>query len=142
MGGIGFSCKDYIERLSIEPDNDHAEEDTLKLMECTSRCLKHEMHQYHQASWTTFGQRQLFTVHSIGNKLTLLSTRRLTDDQWCFVEVRSAIVPRLWDDRYYFFRVMELLLTLEESLVEQDKLTVMLQRQQLGVDFVDPADII
>ncbi|ORZ07144.1 hypothetical protein BCR42DRAFT_442848 [Absidia repens] len=50
------------------------------------------MNQYHQASWTTFGQRQLFAVQSIGNKLTLLSTRRLTDDQWCLVEVRSAII--------------------------------------------------
>lgn len=85
-------------------------------MEYTSNCLKNEINQYQYASWTTFGRRRIFAVQCIGNKLTLLSTSRMGIGKWCFVEIRSAIVPRDWEDRYYLNRLMELLMKLKVRL--------------------------
>ncbi|KAI7889072.1 uncharacterized protein EV154DRAFT_515725 [Mucor mucedo] len=132
LDGIGFSSKDKVERVMMEcsgeEDGNHTEEDTLKLMEYTSNCLKNEIHQYQYASWTTFGRRCIFAIQCIGNKLTLLSTSRMGIGKWCFVEIRSAIVPRDWEDRYYLNRVMELLMKLKEMLLEQEEVTMILKR--------------
>ncbi|ORX49894.1 hypothetical protein DM01DRAFT_1271925, partial [Hesseltinella vesiculosa] len=89
------------------------EEDTLKLMECTRRCLKTELNQIKYVSWKTYGQRSVFAIHAIGNKITLLSTQRLSPNKWSYIEMRSAKVPRTWADRFNFFRVFELLFTLK-----------------------------
>ncbi|KAI7899612.1 uncharacterized protein BX663DRAFT_440892, partial [Cokeromyces recurvatus] len=105
LDDIGFGCKDKIERVMMEcsgeEDGNHTKEDTLKLMKYTSNCLKNEINQYQYASWTTCGRRRIFTIQCIKNKLTLLSTSRMRIGKWCFVEIRSAIVPRDWEDRYY-----------------------------------------
>ncbi|KAG2195577.1 hypothetical protein INT47_001324 [Mucor saturninus] len=50
--------------------------------------------------------------------------------KWCIVEIRSAIVPRVWEDRYYLNRVMELLMKLKEILLEQEEVTMVLKQQQ------------
>ncbi|KAI7857413.1 hypothetical protein BDC45DRAFT_435975 [Circinella umbellata] len=147
LDGSGFSCKDKVERVMMEclgyvQDGKHTEKDTLKLMEYTSNCLKNEINQYQYASWTTFGRRHIFSVQSIGNKLTLLLTSRMGIEKWGFVEVRSAIVPRDWEDRYYLNRVMELLMKLKEMLLEQEEVTVVLKQQQSGRSPVDPKDTI
>ncbi|KAI9266559.1 hypothetical protein BDA99DRAFT_436404 [Phascolomyces articulosus] len=146
LDGIGFSCKDKVERVMMEcsgeEDGNHTEEDTLKLMEYTSNCLKNEINQYQYASWTTFGRRRIFAVQCIGNKLTLLSTSRMGIGKWCFVEIRSAIVPRDWEDRYYLNRVMELLMKLKEMLLEQEEVTMVLKQQQSGQSPVDIKDTI
>ncbi|KAI9243763.1 hypothetical protein BY458DRAFT_448114, partial [Sporodiniella umbellata] len=123
-------------------DGNHTEEDTLKLMEYTSNCLKNEINQYQYASWATFGRRRMLAVQCIGSKLTLLSTSRIGTGKWCFVEVRSAIVPRDWEDRYYLNRLMELLMKLKELLLEQEEVTMVLKRQQSGQTLVDINDTI
>ncbi|KAI8078734.1 uncharacterized protein BX664DRAFT_389125 [Halteromyces radiatus] len=106
LDGIGFSGKGKIERVMMEcsgeQDGNHTEEDTLKLMEYTSNCLKNEMNQYQYASWTTFGRRRIFAC-----------AIRMGIGKWCFVEILSAIVPRDWEDRYYLNRLMELLMKLK-----------------------------
>lgn len=146
LDGIGFGCKDKIERVMMEcsgeVDGEHTEEDTLKLMEYTSNCLKNELNQYPSASWTTFGRRRMFAIQSIGSKLTLLSTSRLGIRKWCFVEIRSAIVPRGWEDRYYFNQLMELLVKFKEMLLEQEEVTLILKQQQSGRSPVDVEDTI
>lgn len=93
----------------------HTQEDMLKLMGVTSRCLKNEMSKVLSASWTTFGRRKVLTVQCINNTMTLLCTKRVEENKWCFVEQRSAIVPRDWEDRYYWIKVLELLLKFKVS---------------------------
>lgn len=146
LDGIGFSRKDKVERVMMEcsgeEDGNHTEKDTLKLMEYSSNCLKNEINQYQYASWTTFGRRRIFAVQCIGNKMTLLSTSRLGVGKWCFVELRSAIVPRDWEDRYYLNHVMESLKKLNEMLIEQEEVTMILKKQQSVQSFVDVKDTI
>ncbi|KAI9491056.1 hypothetical protein BDB00DRAFT_767810, partial [Zychaea mexicana] len=125
-----------------EEDGTYTDEDTLKLMEYTSNCLKNEMSQYPYASWTTFRRRRIFAVQSIGNKLTLLSTSRMEVGKWCFVEIRSAIVPRDWEDRLYLNHLMELLMKLKVRLQSSYKLTMLLIQQESGVSPVDAEDTI
>ncbi|KAI8887113.1 hypothetical protein K501DRAFT_212480, partial [Backusella circina FSU 941] len=141
MDGIGYSIKDKSERLVIECsgeiDGEHTEEDTLKLMEATSRCLKNEMSQYLSASWETFGDRKVLAVQSVSNTITLLSTKRVDENKWCFVEQRSAIIPRDWNDRYHWVKVMELLIKLKELLDEQEIITQTLKKEHVGLIKVD-----
>lgn len=108
------SVKKYANSLKhSEVDGEHTEEDTLKLMEATSRCLKHEMSKYLSASWKTFGKRQVLAVQCVNNTITLMCSKRVERNKWCFVEQRSTIVPRDWNDRFFWVKVMEFLLKLK-----------------------------
>ncbi|KAG2207545.1 hypothetical protein INT47_004295 [Mucor saturninus] len=80
--------------LTHSENSEHTEEDTLKLTEATSRCLKHEMSKYLSASWKTFGKRQVLAVQCVNNTITLMCSKRVEGNKWCFVEQRSTIVPR------------------------------------------------
>lgn len=81
----------------------------------TSRCLKNEMTKYQSASWSTFGDRKVLAVQSTNNTITLLSTKRVDGNKWAFIEQRSALIPRDWEDRLYWVKVIELLLKLNVS---------------------------
>ncbi|KAI8880313.1 hypothetical protein K501DRAFT_296537 [Backusella circina FSU 941] len=122
MDGIGYSVKDKTERLIIECsreiDGEHTEEDTLKLMEGTRRCLKNEMNEYFSASWTAFEKRKVLAIQFEGNK-------------WCFIE-----------QKYHWIKVMELLLKFKELLDEQEQVTTELKKQQVGFIKVDAKDTI
>lgn len=98
-------------------DGDHTEEDTLKLMEATSRCLKNEMGRYHSSSWSTFGDRKVLAIQVVNSTITLLSTKRVEGNKWAFIEQRSASIPRDWEDRMYWTKVIELLMKLNVSLL-------------------------
>ncbi|KAG0930809.1 hypothetical protein G6F57_011483 [Rhizopus arrhizus] len=127
MDGIVYSVRDKAERLvmecSGEVDGEHTEEDTLKLMEATSRCLKNEMGRYQSSSWLTFGARKVLVIQAINNTITLLSTKRVEGNKWAFIEQRSALIPRDWEDRMYWIKVVELLMKLNELLSEQEEVT-------------------
>ncbi|CAO3637994.1 unnamed protein product [Cunninghamella blakesleeana] len=114
--GVGSSVKDKIERIFIEcsgnEDGDHTVEDSLKLLECTSKCLQLEMMNYRSASFDTFKKRCIIGIQVIGNKITLTSTK-LGDNTYYYVEQRSALVPRNWEDRKYWIRLLEFLLKLK-----------------------------
>ncbi|KAG0172616.1 hypothetical protein DFQ30_010054 [Apophysomyces sp. BC1015] len=89
------------------------------------------------ASWETFTRRRVLAFRCVSDKITLLSTRRLATDRWCFVEVRSAVVPRDWRRRNSWTRVLDLLFKLQELLVEQGEVTKKLDREHTGRDPVD-----
>ncbi|KAI9308375.1 hypothetical protein BJ944DRAFT_254577 [Cunninghamella echinulata] len=146
MDGIAYSCKDRSERMIIESsgetDNEHTVEDTLKLMEFTSRCLKDEMNQYLPSSWSTFEKRKVFAIQFVSNKITLLATKHTGKNKWSFIVQRSAIIPRDWDDRFYWVEVIELLMKLRELLIEQEEVTLELKQQKVGLIKVKPNDTI
>lgn len=85
------------------------EEDTLKLMEGKTRCLKNEMSKYLSVSRETFPRRRrVLAMQSINNTITLISTKRVDGHTCAFIEQISALVPRDWEDRHYWVRVFEL----------------------------------
>jgi hypothetical protein len=86
-------------------------------MEATSRCLKNEMGRYQSSSWLTFGARKVLAIQAINNTITLLSTKRVEGNKWAFIEQRSALIPRDWEDRMYWIKVVELLMKLIVSLL-------------------------
>ncbi|KAI9252121.1 hypothetical protein BY458DRAFT_443929 [Sporodiniella umbellata] len=146
MDGIGYSIGEKTERLIVEcsgeTDGEHSAEDTLKLMEATSRCLKHEMSRYPSASWKTFGKRQVLAVQCVNNTITLMCSKRVEENKWCFVEQRSTVVPRNWNDRFFWIKVMEFLLKLKDLLDEQESVTEELKKQEIGMIQVDIHDTI
>ncbi|RCH80586.1 hypothetical protein CU098_007407 [Rhizopus stolonifer] len=81
------------------------------------------MTKYQSASWSTFGDRKVLAVQSTNNTITLLSTKRVDGNKWAFIEQRSALIPRDWEDRLYWVKVIELLLKLNDLLAEQEDIT-------------------
>ncbi|KAI8970478.1 hypothetical protein BDF20DRAFT_826290 [Mycotypha africana] len=146
MDGIGYSVKEKAERLIIECsgeiDGEHTVDDTLKLMEATSRCLKHETSRYLSASWKTFGKRQVLAVQCVNNTITLLSSKRVEENKWCFVEQRSTVAPRDWSDRFYWIKVMEFMLKLGDLLDGQESITEEPKKEEIGIIQVDIEDTI
>lgn len=86
-------------------------------MEATSRCIKNEMGRYQSSPWLTFGARKVLAIQAINNTITLLSTKRVEDNKWAFIEQRSDLIPRGWEDRIYWTKVVELLMKLSVSLL-------------------------
>ncbi|CAO3595880.1 unnamed protein product [Absidia cylindrospora] len=139
LDGVGTSIKDNMERILIESsgdDSEHATEDTLKQMSNTSNCLKMEMKKYKLASYDTFLKRQIFGIHFIHDKMTLTSTRMESPNRYSFIEVRSATIPTKYEQRCDWIKVFELLLKLKASLIEQEKLTSLLEEQRVGLEDV------
>lgn len=146
MDGIGYSVKDKAERVAIEcsgeVDGDHTEEDTLKLMEATSRCLKSEMGRYQSSSWSTFGDRKVLAIQVVNSTITLLATKRVEGNKWAFIEQRSASIPRDQEDRMYWTKVIELLMKWKELLTEQEEITRKLKLEHVGLIKASPEDTI
>ncbi|CAO3624206.1 unnamed protein product [Mucor fragilis] len=139
-----MTIDDSLERIlmesSGEADGDHSVEDTVKLIECASKCLRAEMNACRQASFTTFLARRVLCVHYIGNKLSLLSVGLLNKHKYFCVSVRSAIIPRTFAQRDYWLPAFELLVKMKELLEEQDALTKKLTKEHTGWADVNPDD--
>ncbi|KAI9262879.1 hypothetical protein EDC94DRAFT_659184 [Helicostylum pulchrum] len=112
MDGVGYSVRDKAERSVMEYLGEHDEEGTLKLLEATSRCLTNEMGRYQSSSWLTFGVGKVLATQVINNAIMLLSTKRVEGNKWAFIEQRSALIPRDWEDSMYWVKVVELLMKL------------------------------
>ncbi|KAI8373758.1 hypothetical protein BD560DRAFT_434116 [Blakeslea trispora] len=100
------------------------------------------MGRYQSSSWLTFGARKVLAIQAINNTITSLSTRRVEDNKWAFIEQRTALVPRDWEDRMYWIKVVELLMKLSELLTEQEEVTEKLKMEHVGVIKVNPEDTI
>ncbi|KAG0162784.1 hypothetical protein DFQ28_009587 [Apophysomyces sp. BC1034] len=135
---------DHIHRILIESsglqDGIHTEEDTLKLLEYTSICLREEKSRYQQASYNTFAKRKLFGLQFVDYKLTLLSTFVVADNRWACVWERSTLIPHRWSERKYWFQVFELLFTLKDMIKEQDIVTEQLIDEHTGAISVPSED--
>jgi hypothetical protein len=84
-------------------------EDTLKLIECTTKYLKAGMGKYGKVSFNTYKKRRSFGLQYINNKATLTSTYLLIAS----LEQRSTIIPTNWHERRYWVKVFELVLKLK-----------------------------
>ncbi|ORZ07378.1 hypothetical protein BCR42DRAFT_336498 [Absidia repens] len=140
LDGVGISVKDKMERLLIESsgdDGEHTEEDSLKQISNTSNCLKIDLKKYARSSYDTFLQRQIFGIHFIDDTMTLSATRMLNPDRYSFIQVRSAKIPTTFDERWDWIKVFELLLKLKADLIEQERITSLLEKQRVGLLEVD-----
>ncbi|KAI8879124.1 hypothetical protein K501DRAFT_194376 [Backusella circina FSU 941] len=148
MDGIGYSIREKAERLIIEcsgeTDDEHTGEDTLKLMEATSRCLKHEMSRYLSASWKTFRKKQVLAVQCVNNTITLMCSKRVEENKWCFVEQRSTIVPRDWSDRFFWIETLSYDNFFHQKLNKKhiESITEELKKQKIEIIQVDVQDTI
>ncbi|KAI9005439.1 hypothetical protein CLU79DRAFT_713153, partial [Phycomyces nitens] len=79
-------------------DDFYTEEDTLKLLECTSVCLQDKNKSWHQqAAHITFVKKRLFGIQLIDHKITMLSTFIIHDCCWTCLWERSVLIPNRWN---------------------------------------------
>lgn len=76
-----------------EPDNGHSIDDTVNLIECSAKCLRVEMNQYRQVSYSTFLKRRVFCVQYIGNRLSWFSVGVFDEKKWVCISERSSVIP-------------------------------------------------
>ncbi|RCI01013.1 hypothetical protein CU097_015637 [Rhizopus azygosporus] len=55
------------------------------------------------------------------------------DPQWKFVKLRSAQVPTAWKDRFDWVKMFELLATLYLELIEQEKISIQIRKENSGL---------
>jgi hypothetical protein len=135
------------ESLFIESSSDitqenvnHTLEDTLKLIcECNG-ALFYILSQFIKCSFETALQRSTFGVQVIKNILTLSKMSLKDESQWKFVELRSAIVPTKWGDRFEWVTMFELLASLYLELIEQEQVIMDIKKENSGLGYVAAED--
>ncbi|CAO3588716.1 unnamed protein product [Absidia cylindrospora] len=85
---------------------------------------------YRSASADAFKKRAVFSVHSVANKVTLLSNF-LDDKVFTCVEFRSANIPDDFEDWYNWIWANGLLMTLKNLCIEQEQVTKESQKEWL-----------
>ncbi|CEP14615.1 hypothetical protein [Parasitella parasitica] len=134
--GIGYLVMDNSENLLFESsgeENDgHTQDVTIKLLECSVRSLKMEMENIKNASFESFKKRRFFTYLYAGDKLTMLSTSVVSREKWGYTLVREAIVPRTWNARGRWLKVMDLIFYTKAMLEEQKEVAAILESEHNG----------
>ncbi|KAF7729649.1 hypothetical protein EC973_004022 [Apophysomyces ossiformis] len=140
MDAIGKMPDHDMEVLLVEAssgiekeDVQHTIEDTLKILDCSTSSLLLTASKYKNCDFELFKKLNIFCLHIIRDKITLLATRVHDGAQWEHVEVRSAIIPTMWSKRLLWIRVLELYATLMVQLTETKKILDNLRKQQLGI---------
>lgn len=100
-----------------EENDDHTQDVTIKLLECSIRTLKMEMENIKDASFKTYKKRRFFTYLYAGDKLTMLSTSIVSQEKWGYTLVREAVVLRTWNVRARWLKVMDLIFYTKVELV-------------------------
>lgn len=76
-----------------------------------------EMEELKEASLETYKHRRLYTFLYASKKLTMLSTSAVNEEKLGFTLVREAVVPRTWDARASWLKLMELISCMKVRLV-------------------------
>ncbi|KAI8094000.1 hypothetical protein BDF21DRAFT_489601 [Thamnidium elegans] len=133
---IGYFVMDNTESLlfesSGEENDDHTQDVTIKLFECSIRSLKMEMENVQNASFETYKKRKFFTYLYAGDKLTMLSTSVVSREKWGYTLAREAIVPRTWNVRLRWLKVMNLIFYTKAMLEEQREGAAILESEHNG----------
>ncbi|KAG1149348.1 hypothetical protein G6F37_007776 [Rhizopus arrhizus] len=134
--GVGYDassgCEVMLMESAGENSDDHAKENTMKLLECSIRSLKVEMEKVKFASLETFKKRRFLTCLYAKDKLTILATFLVNSDRWGFTFVREAVVPQSWVGCHAWLRVFELIFCLKNYLDEQAKVSNQLNKEASG----------
>ncbi|KAG2234829.1 hypothetical protein INT48_006746 [Thamnidium elegans] len=97
------------------------------------RSLKMEMENVQNASFETYKKRKFFTYLYAGDKLTMLSTSVVSREKWGYTLAREAIVPRTWNVRLRWLKVMNLIFYTKVEFV----LIAMLEEQREGAAILE-----
>lgn len=96
----------------VEEHTTHSLEDSVKILECNVAALREEACHYENASLETFRKLGAYGVQIIKTQVTLSKTMIHDKNRWKSIEMRSAQIPRTWDDRLLILKYLELLGTL------------------------------
>jgi hypothetical protein len=96
----------------VEEHTAHSLEDSVKNIECNVAALWEESCHYENASLETLKKFAAYGVQIIETKVTLSKTMIHDRHRWKNMEMRSAQIPRTWDDRLLVLEFLELLATL------------------------------
>lgn len=90
----------------------HSLEGSVKILERNVAALREEACHYENASLETFKKLGAYGVQIIETKVALSKTMVHDKHRWKNIEMRSAQIPKTWDDRLLILEYLELLATL------------------------------
>ena len=96
----------------VEEHITHSLEDSMKILECNVAALREEACHYENASLETFKKLSAYGIQILKMQVTLSKTSIHDKHRWKNIGMRSAQIPRTWDDRLLLLEYLELLGTL------------------------------
>ncbi|KAI9105232.1 hypothetical protein DFS34DRAFT_565460, partial [Phlyctochytrium arcticum] len=126
-----------------QEDVPHSLGDTKKIMQMCVHSLKNELLQHKEASIGTAMRRAVIGIHYIVDRLTLTTTSLMKDGdvfRWKHIQLRSAVIPMSWSNRYQLTKVCELMATVFACLLKQQLLDEVVAREGSGLETVDEMD--
>ncbi|KAG0778951.1 hypothetical protein G6F22_010924 [Rhizopus arrhizus] len=118
----------------VEEHTTHSLEDSVKILECNVAALREEACHYENASLETFRKLGAYGVQIIKTQVTLSKTMIHDKNRWKSIEMRSAQIPRTWDDRLLILKYLELLGTLYIELLHAQEVESKLLEERVNVD--------
>ncbi|KAI9499065.1 hypothetical protein BDB00DRAFT_754183 [Zychaea mexicana] len=124
--GIGYSTNIGImddERVIFEAssgprreDVQHTYGDTLKNMEALTSIILLKAYKLSNARFSTLTRYKSICIHSIKRTLTLSIMSITNDKKFVFEEQRRATVPVGYQERYYWYEILELITRLQVGI--------------------------
>ncbi|KAF7721914.1 hypothetical protein EC973_003953, partial [Apophysomyces ossiformis] len=96
----------------LDEDIPHNVENVIKLLECSTSSLRYQAERWKKASYRTLVGTKVFCLQAIRDKLTLSATSIYSPSMWKHVELASAQIPAVWNDRMDFAEFFDLLAVL------------------------------
>ncbi|KAM3587037.1 hypothetical protein VKS41_002083 [Umbelopsis sp. WA50703] len=136
--GLGLQSKHeflIVEASSNGDDENltHSIDDTVKQLDSTTGALKSLIMHHLSANFDTLKRLSVLGIQCIANKITLSATSLNEAHRYKCMELRSAEVPTSWDGRKKWFKVFELMATLQTVLLEQMRVLDELENEVNGL---------
>lgn len=118
----------------VEEHTIHSLEDSMKILKCNVAALIQEACHYENASLETFKKLDVYGIQIIKMQVTLSKTMTHDRHRWKNIEMRSAQIPRTWDDCLLMLKYLELLGTLYIELLHAQEVEGKLLEERVNVD--------
>ncbi|ORE09260.1 hypothetical protein BCV72DRAFT_287715 [Rhizopus microsporus var. microsporus] len=117
----------------VEEHTTRSLEVSVKILECNIASLREEACHYENASLETFEKLGAYGVQIIKTQVALSKTIIHDKHRWKNIEMRSAQIPRTWDDRL-LLEYLELLGTLYIEFLHAQEVESKLLEERVNVD--------
>ncbi|KAG0734341.1 hypothetical protein G6F57_016114 [Rhizopus arrhizus] len=143
MDGLGLDLSDT-ERIVMESSSGehkenvkHTEDDTLKQIHSSITMLKTDINNHRNAAFSTMCQIETFGIHCVKKETTLSKTKlNGATGGYIYQEIRSAEIPVTYEERHKWLKMADLLATLMNLLIVQQKIKDQLDKENSGYVFV------
>ncbi|KAG1149847.1 hypothetical protein G6F37_001981 [Rhizopus arrhizus] len=136
VNGLGLDLSDTERMVMVSSSGEHkenvkhTENDTLKQIHNSITMLKADINNHRNAVFSTMCQIETFGIHFVKKEITLSKTKlNGASGGYICQEIRSAKIPVAYEERHKWLKMADLLATLMNLLIVQQKIRDQLDRE-------------